>query len=61
MKFIKEIDDWLRKTGWADSRLGMLATANARAVARIRDGSARVSTLTAVLKFIYDHPASRTR
>lgn len=49
---VAEIESWLKKTGMAESRLGLLACANPRAVDRIRDGSARITTLRAVLSYI---------
>ena len=56
MAMIDEIDAWLAKTKVAESRLGMLATANPRAVERIRDGTARVETLERVLTYIRANP-----
>lgn len=53
-KELREIERWLKKSGWKESRLGLLATGNQRAVARIRDGSARISTLESVLTYIRD-------
>lgn len=58
---MKAIDAWLRKTGVNAGRLGLLACGNARAVERIRNGTARVETLNSVLKYIKAHPAKRTR
>jgi hypothetical protein len=52
MNEIKEIDAWLRATGMTESRLGLLACANAKAVARIRSGDARIKTLDAVMAYI---------
>lgn len=60
MTAIQEIEDWLRKTGMADSRLGQLATANQLAIARIRNGTARVATLDAVLNYIRANPIKKT-
>jgi hypothetical protein len=54
-KDLAEIERWLRRTDTKESRLGLLATANARAIERIRDGTARVETLRAVLQFIRTH------
>jgi hypothetical protein len=51
-----EIETWLLATGVTPSRLGLLAAANPRAVPRIKDGSAQVATLMAVLKYIRDNP-----
>jgi DNA transposition AAA+ family ATPase len=59
MNEIKEIDAWLRATGMTESRLGLLACANAKAVARIRSGDARIKTLDAVMAYIRGNPASR--
>ncbi len=56
-----EIERWLKHTGMAESRLGLLATANPRAVARIRDGTAYVTTLQAVLKYIRNNPAAKAK
>jgi hypothetical protein len=56
MDALDEIERWLRATGMAESRLGMLSAANQLAVPRLRNGTAQVSTLTAVLKFVREHP-----
>ena len=56
---IAEIDRWLAATSVKPSRLGLLAAANPRAVDRIKDGSARVETLTAVLKYIRENPSGK--
>lgn len=53
---IKRIDAYLAKSGMAESRLGLLACANARAVERVRDGTARVETLRAILEYIASNP-----
>jgi hypothetical protein len=55
---MEQIEAWLRATGMSESRLGLLACANPRAVSRIRSGSARVETLRLVLAYIEAHPAS---
>ncbi len=55
-----EIDKWLVATGMAESRLGLLAAANPRAVARIREGTARVDTLASVLKYIRQNPPHKS-
>lgn len=49
---IKEIETFLSRSGMKESRLGLLACANPRAVERVRDGSARVETLRALIEFI---------
>jgi hypothetical protein len=53
---VAKIDKWLKATGVAESRLGMLSAANPHAVSRIRTGSARIDTLQAVLSYIASHP-----
>jgi hypothetical protein len=57
---MKVIDRWLKKSGMSESRLGLLAAANPRAVERIRAGGATISTLNAVLRYIQMNPVSRT-
>lgn len=52
MQHIKEIERWLEKSGIPEERLGLLAAANPYAVGRIRDGTAQVRTLDAVLNYI---------
>lgn len=54
---IEAIERWLQATGMTESRLGLLAAANPRAVARIRDGTAHIATLQAVLKYIRANPS----
>lgn len=54
-----EITAWLKATGMSEARLGLLACANPRAIARIRGESAPIKTLTAVLAYIRDHPAPK--
>ena len=56
---IAQIDKWLKATGMAESRLGMLSCANPYAVNRIRSGTARIETLQAVLTYIKANPARR--
>lgn len=58
---IKRIDAYLAKSGMAESRLGLLACANARAVERVRDGTARVETLRAILEYIASNPIREAR
>ncbi len=53
---VKEIEDFLARTGMKESRLGLLACANPRAVERVRDGSARVETLRALVEFVRREP-----
>lgn len=54
-----EIEKWLKQTKTKESRLGLLAAANPRAIGRIRNGTARVETLNAVLRYIRENPARR--
>lgn len=49
---IERIDAYLKQSGMKESRLGLLACANARAVQRVRDGSASVETLRQLLDYI---------
>lgn len=56
MNVITEIDRWLKKTGMKPSRLGLLTTANPKAVERVRNGTAQVKTLEAILAYIRSHP-----
>jgi hypothetical protein len=58
---MKVIEQWLAKTGTSEGRLGLLACANAKAVERIRTGTARIETLTAVLSYIRSHPPKKTK
>lgn len=57
---LKQIDKWLADTGMAESRLGLLACANARAVERVRNGTARVDSLRQILDYILQNPARGT-
>lgn len=57
---MKAIDQWLKRTGVPEWKLGMLAAANAKAIGRIRNGTARVETLNDVLSYIRRNPAKRT-
>jgi hypothetical protein len=59
MDDIKEIDAWLKANKMVESRLGMLACANQKAVERIRCGAARITTLYAVMDYIREHPPGR--
>lgn len=54
---LDKIDKWLKATGMSESRLGLLACANARAVERVRNRSGSVATLEAILEYIDKHPA----
>ena len=58
-KEIKRIERWLSETGMPESRLGLLACANARAVERIRNGSGSVATLRAVIEYMSRNPPQR--
>ena len=60
MSYMKAIDQWLKKTGMPEARLGLLAAANPQAVARIRAGTAQVQTLNAVLSYIRKNPPARS-
>lgn len=54
---LDRIDKWLKATGTKEYKLGLLACANVRAVQRVRDKSASIETLEAILDYIADHPA----
>lgn len=54
---IKKIDEWLNVTGMKEYRLGSLACANVRAVARIRTGRGSVESLRQILRYIESNPA----
>ncbi len=56
-KELATIDAWLEATGTAQSRLGLLACANPRAIERIRSGTASVRNLYLVLEHIKRNPA----
>ena len=53
---IKRIEAWLKASGIPESRLGLLACANARAVDRVRNGSGSVKTLRELLDYIARNP-----
>lgn len=55
---MKQIEKWLKQADMPESRLGLLACANPRAVERIRQGTARVETLRLVLAYIRQHMRS---
>lgn len=54
---IRKIDEWLSKTGMAESRLGMLSCANQRAVERVRNRTASLETFQAIIDYITKNPA----
>lgn len=56
---IKKIEDWLAKSGVPESRLGLMACANQRAVERVRNGKASVQTLRALVDYISKNPAGK--
>ena len=51
-----QIDEWLKKTGMKESRLGLLACANPRAVANIRSEGATLKNFRKVLEYIEVNP-----
>lgn len=53
---IKKIDAWLEKADIPESRLGMLACANQRAIERIRNKKASIETFEAVMEYIRKNP-----
>ncbi len=55
---LKRIDEWLEATGTPEYRLGLLACANARAVERVRNGTARIESLRQILDHIERNPVS---
>lgn len=56
---IRKIDDWLKKSGMTESRLGLLACANPRAVERVRAGTGSVDTLRALVEYVSRNPQSK--
>ncbi len=58
---INRIDAWLKATGMKDSRLGLLACANARAVDRVRNGTGSVESLRQLIEYIDAHPIKRLK
>lgn len=54
---IERIVAWCKATDTKESRLGLLACANAKALERVRDGTARINTLRELLDYIDMHPA----
>jgi hypothetical protein len=53
---IAAIELWLKATRTTESRLGLLASANPRAVDRIRDGTAQIETLRQVAAYVRANP-----
>lgn len=53
---IKEIEEWLAKTGMKESRLGNLACANARAIPNIRTKGATLKNFERVIAYIRANP-----
>lgn len=60
-KAVRQIDAWLKATGVSESRLGMLACANARAVERVRNGTAQVESLRLIMDHIKANPVPKTK
>lgn len=58
---IRKIDDWLKASGMTESRLGLLACANPRAVERVRNGTGSVDTLRALVDYIRRNPVSAAK
>lgn len=58
---ISRIDAYLKASGMKESRLGLLACANARAVERVRNGSGSVESLRLLLDYIDLHPVKRAK
>lgn len=56
---IKRIETWLEASGMTKSRLGLLACANVRAVERVRNGTATIDTLRAVIDYISKNKPER--
>jgi hypothetical protein len=54
---IAKIEAWLKASGMKESRLGLLACANARAVERVRNGSGSVESLRSIIDYITRNPA----
>ena len=59
MNSIVKIEAWLKATGIMESRLGLLACANPRAVKSIRSGNARIETLRQVVEYIEQNPVKK--
>jgi hypothetical protein len=51
-ELIEEIEAWLKVSGMVESRLGLLACANPKALERVRDGSAQVKTLRQLVDYV---------
>lgn len=56
---IRKIDEWLKATGMKESRLGLLACANPRAVERVRNGTGSVDSLRALVEYIARNPVQK--
>jgi hypothetical protein len=54
---VDKIEKWLKQSGMKESRLGLLACANPRAIQRVRDKTATLQTLEAILAYIERNPA----
>ncbi len=54
---VEKIERWLKQTGMTESRLGLLACANPRAVQRVRDKTATLQTFEALLTYMERNPA----
>lgn len=58
-KALRKIDLWLKASGVPEARLGLLSAANSGAIERIRNGTARIDTLQAVLIYIERNPVGK--
>jgi hypothetical protein len=58
-KAITQIDRWLSASEISEGRLGLLSSANAGAIQRIRNGTAQIATLQSVLRYIEQNPARK--
>lgn len=56
---IDDVNRWLRRTGVAPTRLGIMVCNNPNMVARLRDGKATLGTLRKLIKFIKKYPAGK--
>ena len=54
---VDKIEKWLKQSGMKESRLGLLPCANPRAIQRVRDKTATLQTLEAILAYIERNPA----
>ena len=57
---IRKINRWLEASGMPEARLGLLSAANSGAIERIRNGTARIDTLQAVLRYIERNPPGKS-